>query len=612
MSDCAELLRKTVHFLNTRIADIPQKRWEEDEVLISKQTLTALKDGQVDVQRIILPLLVEFVRKNDERWGFVYPPHKLKVADVLLQIAQSEQVQNSSSVHEYSSLTRIGVNTLRSHFCSYWQADNGPALAIKNEKVITDIIKYRIGLNAQNELFDFTPEVLRRGFISSRRVVSLFKPTTAAAIYKTHLGDIKNPVVWDPSAGFGSRLLGFASVYPNGTYLGNEPAIQTYNDLIAFSKLLPNSTTIIPVGSEVERPSQPVDLVFTSPPYFDKEMYFDEPGQCWRDYPTESEWVLNYLRPTIANAATVLKIGGKLIINVDEKRKTAVMAQALNAGLDFVEESKLLLAVDHFAKSKSKKAPSQAPFEPMLIFLKSSDSMTVSIKGTAGKYTVSSEGDIYSYAKSAKGRQISGHALASGYMAVGIYDDNGVSHTKLIHRIVCSAFHGDPPTPEHTDVRHLDGNKKNNCASNLAWGTRSENMLDVVKHRAQNNNPTESTTNEIHPTRSWYGGRVLDHRLANTLAEMYTEGILRITDIARIMDCTVDVASNLIHGKTAKTIIDNPAPTHNKRSPAHVAEIIRLIKEGHNRETINETLNENLTHQLYYYYKTKTGKGINS
>lgn len=45
-----------------------------------------------------------------------------------------------------------------------------------------------------------------------------------------------------------------------------------------------------------------------------------------------------------------------------------------------------------------------------------------------------------------------------------------------IHRIVASAFHGEPPTREHV-VDHIDTNKQNNRAENLRWVTRLENIL---------------------------------------------------------------------------------------------------------------------------------------
>lgn len=45
-----------------------------------------------------------------------------------------------------------------------------------------------------------------------------------------------------------------------------------------------------------------------------------------------------------------------------------------------------------------------------------------------------------------------------------------------IHRIVATAFHGEPPTKEHV-VDHIDTNKQNNRPGNLRWLTRLENIL---------------------------------------------------------------------------------------------------------------------------------------
>lgn len=45
-----------------------------------------------------------------------------------------------------------------------------------------------------------------------------------------------------------------------------------------------------------------------------------------------------------------------------------------------------------------------------------------------------------------------------------------------IHRIVTTAFHGEPPTKEHV-VDHIDTNKQNNRPDNLRWVTRLENVL---------------------------------------------------------------------------------------------------------------------------------------
>ena len=51
----------------------------------------------------------------------------------------------------------------------------------------------------------------------------------------------------------------------------------------------------------------------------------------------------------------------------------------------------------------------------------------------------------------------------------------------LVHRLVAAAFLG--PRPEGMDdTRHLDGNPANNKAANLAYGTRADNMDDMVGH----------------------------------------------------------------------------------------------------------------------------------
>ena len=61
------------------------------------------------------------------------------------------------------------------------------------------------------------------------------------------------------------------------------------------------------------------------------------------------------------------------------------------------------------------------------------------------------------------GRQSS----STGYMYLG---------GERVHRIVCVAFHGEPPTDRHV-VDHIDTNRANNRPENLRWVTRLENVL---------------------------------------------------------------------------------------------------------------------------------------
>jgi len=59
------------------------------------------------------------------------------------------------------------------------------------------------------------------------------------------------------------------------------------------------------------------------------------------------------------------------------------------------------------------------------------------------------------------------------------------SQESLVHRMVAMAFHG-LPEPDQ-EVRHLNGKQTDNRVENLAWGSRSENSVDQVRHGTHRN-----------------------------------------------------------------------------------------------------------------------------
>ena len=48
------------------------------------------------------------------------------------------------------------------------------------------------------------------------------------------------------------------------------------------------------------------------------------------------------------------------------------------------------------------------------------------------------------------------------------------------HRLVCRAFHGEPPTPSHTPD-HINRNRGDNKASNLRWASKAEQNANMRK-----------------------------------------------------------------------------------------------------------------------------------
>ena len=69
---------------------------------------------------------------------------------------------------------------------------------------------------------------------------------------------------------------------------------------------------------------------------------------------------------------------------------------------------------------------------------------------------------------------------SNGYLRVKVHLD-GDAKTLFVHKLVCTAFHGEKPTVQH-EVRHLNGIRTDNRPVNLCWGTRSENAKDRTLH----------------------------------------------------------------------------------------------------------------------------------
>ena len=97
------------------------------------------------------------------------------------------------------------------------------------------------------------------------------------------------------------------------------------------------------------------------------------------------------------------------------------------------------------------------------------------VPGFSG-YQISDEGRVHSLKS---GQILKPFLVTSGHLAVGLYRDR-IKHTLNVHTLVAKAFVG--PRPADQEVRHLDGDHTHNALSNLDYGTRSENVLDRVRH----------------------------------------------------------------------------------------------------------------------------------
>lgn len=113
------------------------------------------------------------------------------------------------------------------------------------------------------------------------------------------------------------------------------------------------------------------------------------------------------------------------------------------------------------------------------------DEIWSDIKGYEGKYQVSNRGRVRSLDristdknrvdKHIKG-QIKNPSESNGYYSLSLYSGNDVYKNFLVHRLVAEAFVANPDPVSQTQVNHIDGNTRNNNATNLEWVTPSENI----------------------------------------------------------------------------------------------------------------------------------------
>lgn len=91
--------------------------------------------------------------------------------------------------------------------------------------------------------------------------------------------------------------------------------------------------------------------------------------------------------------------------------------------------------------------------------------------------------DQYSGRTLTVARQHRGRVLSPGRMSGGHLSVSLAGRSCLVHVLVLTAFVG--TCPDGCESLHGNGNPSDNRVANLRWGTRTENLIDAVKHGAK-------------------------------------------------------------------------------------------------------------------------------
>lgn len=176
----------------------------------------------------------------------------------------------------------------------------------QKKKYIKNLLDYQKGDDRQVALY--------RVFKLHAGSIGLFKPLTAMELYSR----FKPHSVLDPCMGWGGRLVGACALdVPN--YIGidmNKSLKEPYTQMVKKLKQLGTKTRIklmFKDALKVDYSKLDYDMVLTSPPYYNLEIYEGTESK------TEEEWEQEFYIPLFINTYKHLKKGGYYALNVPQK-----------------------------------------------------------------------------------------------------------------------------------------------------------------------------------------------------------------------------------------------------------------------------------------------------
>lgn len=134
----------------------------------------------------------------------------------------------------------------------------------------------------------------------------------------------------DPSSGWGDRLIGAIAYHKSigwnkdFTYTGVDPSecmnpkyIEIVNNLVPKTKR--DKFNVIQLGYEnTNLESNTYDLIFTSPPFFDLEIYSNSNNQSTTKFTTLNKWLNGFLYPSLEKSYKYCSSGGHFCLYISD------------------------------------------------------------------------------------------------------------------------------------------------------------------------------------------------------------------------------------------------------------------------------------------------------
>jgi hypothetical protein len=205
-----------------------------------------------------------------------------------------------------------GMKLCQHFFPNFWNIKSSKGISFsdcwKDQNLMDDVLQW--GKTGMSQLW----------LSWIRRAVFMRAGLPNSSFYRPHFSrqiiletNKEEGLLFDPCAGWGGRMLGTVSA--GWHYIACEPNIETYNNLRTLIDFLGIDSYVtlhnIPAEEfDYKSLEGKVDIVLTSPPYFNLEVYTDSTNQSYHKHNTYDAWVNNWLEPLITNCVHMLKNDG--------------------------------------------------------------------------------------------------------------------------------------------------------------------------------------------------------------------------------------------------------------------------------------------------------------
>lgn len=217
-----------------------------------------------------------------------------------------------------SSTSRIGMKLCQHFFPNFYDIRTPKDKSFSELWGDTNLLKKVLIWNRKSHSTPYLSE-LKRGiyFCAGITKSTMYRPQIAKII--TH----NKNTVFDPCAGWGGRLLG--AVSNKCKYYAFEPNTKTYENIQKLIKFLGVEKYVVIFNDDVlniDKYDFPkCDIVLTSPPYYNVEIYCDEESQSINNISSYNEWVDKFLEPAIIKSIEKLNEYGSSCWNVSKINK---------------------------------------------------------------------------------------------------------------------------------------------------------------------------------------------------------------------------------------------------------------------------------------------------